>query len=48
MGWIKIVKDSIPTDHENSFPEIKSNPSWALWPFEIYWSIYHDKLNFDA
>ena len=26
--------------------KIRSDPSWALWPFEIYWLIYHDKLNF--
>ena len=36
------------TDHENSFPKIRSDPSWALWLFEIYWLIYHDKFNFDA
>ena len=23
----------VTTDYENSFPEIRSDPSWELWPF---------------
>ena len=22
-----------PTDYENSFPKIRADPSWELWPF---------------
>jgi hypothetical protein len=36
------------TDHEYSFHKIRSDPSWELWPFNIYWLIYHDNFNFDA
>ena len=38
----------VTTDHENSFPKIRADPSWAYWPFKIYWLIYHDKFNFDT
>ena len=36
------------TNHKNSFPEIRSDPFWASWPFKMYCLIYPDKFNFDA